>query len=87
MGGVPVHLVGSEYLTEDLPPFEVIKIMEQEGGDDVEQLIAQGSVPVLRNNSHLGERGDQKGVTTSTALQLTEPVGVIVAIHQIDKIV
>jgi hypothetical protein len=43
MGGVPVHLVGSEYLTEDLQPFEVIKIMEQEGGDDVEQLIAQAT--------------------------------------------
>jgi hypothetical protein len=27
VGGVPVHLVGTEYLIQDLPPVEVIKIM------------------------------------------------------------
>jgi hypothetical protein len=73
VGGVPVHLVGSEYLIKDLPPVGVIRIMEQGGGDDVEEVLAQGSAPVLRKNSRLGERGDPTGVTPSLALQLTEP--------------
>jgi hypothetical protein len=70
---VTVHLVGTEYLIQDLPPVEVIKIIGPGGGDDVEEVLAQGSVPVLRNTTRLGERDDPTGVTASMALQFNEP--------------
>jgi hypothetical protein len=81
---VPVHLVGTEYLIQDLPPVEVIKIMGPGDGDDVEEVLAQGSVPVLRKTARLGvpvlrktarlgERDDPTGVTASMALRFNEP--------------
>jgi hypothetical protein len=73
VGGVPFHLVGSKYLVQVLPPVEVIKFMEQDGGDCVEEVLAQGSVPVLRKTSHLGESDDPTGVTSLMARQFTDP--------------
>jgi hypothetical protein len=73
VGGVPVHLVGMEYLIQDLSPVEVIKIMGTGEGDDVEEVLAQGSVPVLRKTARLGERDDPTGVTAPIALQFNEP--------------
>jgi hypothetical protein len=70
---MPVHLVGSKYLIQNLPPVAGINIAKQEGGDDVEEIQAQGRSPVLCKTSHLGERGDPTGVTPSTALQFTDP--------------
>jgi hypothetical protein len=69
VGGVPVHLVGTEFLIQDLPPVDVIKIMGPGDGDDVEEVLAQGSVPVLRKTARIGEPVDTTGATASMALQ------------------
>jgi hypothetical protein len=75
--GVPVHLVGSKYLVQDLKSVEVIKIVEQDGGDCVEEVLAQGNVPVLRKTSQLGESGDQTGLLLSWRGSSPSPVGEI----------
>jgi hypothetical protein len=74
VGGVPFHLVGTEHLIQDLSPVEVIKIMGPGDGDDVEEVLAQGSVPVLRKTTRLGERDDPTGVKAFMALQFNEPI-------------
>jgi hypothetical protein len=71
--GVPVHLMGTEYLIKDLKPVEVSKIMGLGDGDDVKEVLAQGSVRVLRKIARLGERDDPTVVTASMALQFDEP--------------
>jgi hypothetical protein len=70
---VPVHLVGSEYLVQDMPPVAGITIVGQEAGDDEEEILAQGKVSEVCKDSQLGDRGDQTGVTPSTALRVDEP--------------
>jgi hypothetical protein len=50
--GVPVHLVRSKYLVQDLQPVEVIKLMGPGDGDDVEEILAQVIVPVLRKSNY-----------------------------------
>ena len=73
VGGVPVHLVGSEYLVQDMPPVSGITIAGQEAGDGEEEILDQGRVPEVYQNSHLGDRGDQTAVTPSPALRVDEP--------------
>jgi hypothetical protein len=56
VGGVPVQLVGSKYMVQDLPPVTVTKGVEV--FEVEEKIVAQGTIPsVVVQSSPTGERG------------------------------
>jgi hypothetical protein len=58
VGGVPVQLVGSQYLVQDLPPVTITNPPGVEVVEVEEKIVAQGTIPsVVVHSSPTGERG------------------------------
>jgi hypothetical protein len=74
VGGVPVQLVGSQYLVQDLQPVTVTNTPGVEGFEVEEEIVAQGTIPsVVVQSSPTGERGGPRNGTVSTSRVIDEP--------------
>jgi hypothetical protein len=74
VGGVPVHLVGTEYLVQELVPVLDVENDGRVEGDEVEEVVAQGRVPEFPRIPRVGNRGEQTGSTLLPARPVREPL-------------
>jgi hypothetical protein len=74
VGGVPVQLVGSQYLVQDLPPVTVTNPPGAEVVEVEEEIVAQGTIPsVVVQRSPAGERGGPRVGNLLPSLVIDEP--------------
>jgi hypothetical protein len=75
VGGVPVQLVGSNYLVQDLPPVTATKPPGVEVFEVEEEIVAQGTIPsVVVQRSPTGEQGGPRVGNLLPSRVINEPM-------------